>query len=439
MEQFHFTDPTFSDNTRCVFDIPTRLVDACDPDIRLANIGALFTADPDPAKAQACSYPSNLGVKACIRNATLFLNDQMVEQLRSVGNYMGMTNLATSNGKALDIDGQLEKSWRAYTAISDRMVNYDKLTFASYKHLQQNSDTYADMSKPSYGCVSLLDFFNSLNALLKNSIMIYSKYVAIRIEIEWETDISAYTVGNAGGAVNFPTNSQLTFSKPVLITKRYNNPALLDELEKVYSDGFSLNYTSMISERVNLNQVTVANLTTLINSNKFTLKSVTGKKVVKAIVQTTMNVLPSDLITEGSIELGSKYYSVGNNNEVLKINLNSAQMIPYNGIDTPALKRLYRNIGMGEQKLQLVQMCDVANYKDAVALTMNSTNIQAQTFLQSYYVIPFGTVTVDNLSCEYQCYSSDQLPKDATQVQTWIFEVARKMSINTGVITLSFL
>ena len=55
-----------------------------------------------------------------------------------------------------------------------------------------------------------------------------------------------------------------------------------------------------------------------------------------------MNVLPSDLVTEGSIELGSKYYSVGNNNEVLKINLNSAQMIPYNGIDTPALKRLYR-------------------------------------------------------------------------------------------------
>ena len=224
---------------------------------------------------------SNLGVKACIRNATLFLNDQMVEQLRSVGNYMGMTNLATSNGRALDIDGQLEKSWRSYTAIVDRTVNNDKLTVASYERMQQYSDAYSDMRRPSYGCVSLLDFFNSLNALLKNSIMIYSKYVAIRIEIEWETDISAYTVSNAGGAINFPTNSQLTFSKPVLITKRYNNPALLDELEKVYSDGFSLNYTSMISERVNLNQVTVTDLITQMDSNKFTLKSVTGKKLSK--------------------------------------------------------------------------------------------------------------------------------------------------------------
>ena len=160
MEQFHFTDPTFSDNSRCIFDLPIRLVDACDPDIRISNLGALFTPDPDPLKKQVVYYPSNLGVKACIRNITLFFNDQSIEQLRSTGNFMGLTNLLTTNGKALDIDGQLEKSWRSYKSLTDRTVNVNKLNTADYEEFVDSSDIYYSMSTPNYGVISLLDFFN---------------------------------------------------------------------------------------------------------------------------------------------------------------------------------------------------------------------------------------------------------------------------------------
>ena len=52
MEQFVFTDAIYSDNTRAVFDLPIRMVDCIDPDIRICNLGALFA--PDNTKGQQC-------------------------------------------------------------------------------------------------------------------------------------------------------------------------------------------------------------------------------------------------------------------------------------------------------------------------------------------------------------------------------------------------
>ena len=71
------------------------------------------------------------------------------------------------------------------------------------------------MSTPNnYGIVSLLDYFSALQSMRDNGQFILSKYISVRIELEFETDISAYYVACTDAAhpnANYPNNTQLTF------------------------------------------------------------------------------------------------------------------------------------------------------------------------------------------------------------------------------------
>ena len=441
MEQFHFTDPTSFDSERCIFDVPLTLVNAMHPDIQISNLGILFTPDADPTKEQKANYPSNLGVKAMIKNITIKMNDQIAEQLREFNNILGFENLVGKNGSALDINAQLEKSNRSYArrlitaGASKKLDNQD---YSLHPNIDATRDKILDMSVANNtGIISLLDYSQLLNSFLNAGAMIFLKYIFLRIEIEWETDITKYALSFAGGNAPLPSQFNFTAYKPVLITKRFNDSATLDDTEKMYNRGFSLPYTSWHTERLTLNNVSIADLTTKIAPTNAVLRSVKNKRVVKAVVQTVTPATNQDLFAKDQHQLG-KFYSVGNNNEYLKINLNGGQFIPFEGIDRPSLKRLYRDFAMIGQDLLLVQGCDVGLWNTSSANNLNYlVNIGAQSQLQSYFVIPFYSVLVDTLDVEYGCYSSSQLPVAGVQTQLWHFETHRIFSCKQGIIMIA--
>lgn len=449
MEQFHFTDPTYFDMERVIFDIPIRLNEAISPQMMLTNLGALCEVTAGNPYKQTCKYPANLGVKSCVRNASIRFNDQYPQELREFNHVLGLMNLATNNGKALDIDSELEKSRRAYHLVNHHLSGDDfaALGYMDYTispNLTVARDNINDMTVfGNSGIVSLVDFFDILNKFQQNRMMIYSKYLFIRIEIEFETDINMYSVQwsptdpdyelDQGGL----TNSQLSFYRPVLITKRTSDPGVLQFLESEYKKGFSIPYSTWTTEIVNLGEVTDGGYADMMPPNNFTLKAVQGKSLALAVVQTTFDVNPLSFLNAFQPELG-QFYSIGNNLENLKIQLNGTQFIPYDGIDNPALKRLYRDLTL-RTALQLVGGSDSGFTNDQSTTThpLFVKQLDSQGRIQSYYAIPFGGTRINDLNCIYQCAESRQIDTACTQTQRWHFNTLHSCNIVGSTVVLA--
>ena len=447
-EVFNFTDPSYFDNTRCVFELPMRMTDAINPDIQISNVGCLFAPDGGAggAKLQVAKYPVSLGIKSCIRNINLSFNNVPLQELHEHQNILSLLNLKTTNGAGLDMKSELDRSRTSY--FSQAITGVVKIVNKDYSDAfvtDINDDINNMALAKNVGIISLVDYFSVLQEMLKANVLIYSKYITLRVEIEWETDITSYFLSFATGAQNTPTDAQLTFSKPVMITKRTSDRNVLEELEKQYSEGLVIPFTTWQTERVNLIDVPQADYTHSVAANTFTLKSVTDLTCKRAIVQTRLFAPPATpytfpylLSSTNSAQLGCKFHSAGNNLEKLKVTMNSMPLFPYEGIDTPALKRLYRNMALNDT-LQLVQKCDNSLYiDDAQTNEMNYVNdTGAQSYLQSYYAFNLPQQPITSLEVSYSCYSSAGLFIDPQpEIQLWHFEVIRGMSLSKSSIVV---
>lgn len=444
MQQYHFLDPQTSDNTRCVFDIQMSLNEAIDPDIRITNLGAFYDNTGD--LSQRCFYPANLGVKSVIKNIYLRVNDQQVETLMNANLVQSWLNLLTKNGRAFDIESELERSNRSYikslTAAGKVLTNKG---FDTFPILAIQQDKIMDMTvNGNAGIIKLLDYFSFLQALKDNNVQIYMKYLSLRVEIEFETSVLKYNSYDSENDV-LPADANLSMYRPVLITKRTSDKSILDGLENMHKETFTVPYRSWITEYATENIVTNANMTALINPNNYKLQSAQGKTVLYAVAQTIFSTDDTSLAERNVLKAmyqNGNFISFPNYRENLKIQLNGMQFIPFNGIDTPALKRLYRDCVVNslstDKNIMLVQGCDSASSRTDTlyALVLNDATIKGQTIAQSYYAIPFNQ-KINTLDVTYQCTSSTVLPlNNKAQNKYWHYNYFKAATITNSVVTI---
>jgi hypothetical protein len=437
---YHIIDPIYHQGTsNTVFEIPIENQSVFDPDLVLVNVGSYISTANNTLNLQ---YPALTGVYASIKNMTLRLNEVPVEICRDVGHIQTVKNLSEANGAAANVHARTLRVLNSYEIENGKI---DLKMFNMNSKLGASSDPLAATS--CNGAISLANVFGCLNSMVASQPkqMFHSKYLTLRLEIEWNTDVTTFnlTAGTATDLVAANINAlKITAFQPSLIVKKYTNADFVANITEQYNKGFSIDFSAWLSERANLADYTAG--ATIITP--YRIKSCIGKVCTRAVVQTQYNFSPTTLYADGANNFSGarqwmlyggnvcgNYYSTPNTPEAMKLFVNNLQFLPDQQCNTLAMKNLHRDMALGPS-LQLLPHCDLVTADNAESPYMTAGVVDVHK-VQSWYAFNIGVIPED-FQVEYSktasandfLYAYDT-NKGLSQVQTWRFEYAKIMSI----------
>lgn len=433
---YHIIDPIYHQGTsNTVFEIPIENQSVFDPDLVLTNIGSYIST---PLLDLNLQYPALTGIYASIKNITLRLNEIPVEICRDLGQIMTVKNLSEANGASANV---YSRSLRVLNSYEIENGKIDLKMFNLNNKIGTSSDPLNPQS--SSGFISLSNVFGCLNSMVNNpggKVMFHSKYITLRLEIEWNTDVTTFNLTTPTDA-NYTANNinalKISAFQPSLIVKKYTNPAFVAEVTDKYIKGLSLDYSAWMSERANLADYT--GVTDVITP--YRIKSCIGKLVTRAVVQTQYNFsLTGTVVNNGARDWATyggnvcgQYYSTPNSEEVMKIFINNLQFLPDQQCNTLAMKNLHRDMALGAS-LQLLPHADLVTEDTEEDDYMTSDVVDIHK-VQSWYAFMINTVPLD-FQVEYS-KSEDQNDfgyavngnNGLPQIQTWRFEYTKVLTI----------
>lgn len=438
MTSYSFINPVSHTVDRTEFQIPLKNV-LIDPDIKLLDVGiktAVLGSNGD-----VMSYPENLGTDACIKECYLHINDKPIHQMRLVNQRLGSSELNVGNGYGYDVETVTKH--KQVSMYRNRVLDTLEPKAPNGLFVTGQIPNLVIAFKPTggiltqagnKGMVSLMDLFPFLRAMKQEQILIHSKYLFLNIVIVWEQDVKKY---DNNSVTDITLNSITEFYRPQLMIYKSVDPDELDNFNKVYEKGFSLNYDDWLYEFYDLGTTTNANFTTEYKKDL----------IVNGNNGSFVNYIVSQIITSSDPianrpENKNNAYSIANNKEILDLTINDVKYLDkLNKIDNPLLKRHLRGKLIKSQLLPQGEdfaSWSLTNANVAAGTLMGNTdsNLKYQSLLQSYYVLPVFK-KVDTMSLTYKWNSSQMWQRAITETMYIWSNIAKSTSIKNGLLLTS--
>lgn len=447
-------------NDRARFTIPLSDFVLQDPDIYIGNMGSYISnlpASVDPANITV-KYPLRSGVLSSIKSAVLRINDKAVEVVEDVGEIAAINNLEQLNSLSYNVQSQMLKTRNTFKIEAGKIDfkdnNYN-VTNAGVNTF--NTLTQSESTTPT-GAFSLSLIFGCLRQMIAQTpkVLIYSKYQSVTIDLIFETDPFKMNISGADIVVAKKADLsqiQLSATRPVLIIKKYSSPALIEEYKQLYNNKMIVNFLQWGKDEALIPAPATA---TGLTSLEFRQKEMIGKTVASCVVQnkyefdsyatTYKDAANADRIgnevwNSYCGNLDSKQYSVPNTNESLQLNINGRLFFPNNGIDSPALKALYRD--QVYEHLQLLPLADVPT-TDANAGKYMTQDVVFADKLMSYYAIPINMKPNDwKVQYSKNAAATDFLNNanynancGLQQKQIWRFQFQKELILQNNVVLI---
>lgn len=289
--------------------------------MRLVNFGCYSPA----GFADATQYVSGCGAWSLIRNATLYSDNVVIEQIRDVYKLMSMKNLLRSNTNSLSRNNFETCAGNGYHIYRDDGL--DKIDMKRGKPITNDEATTA---KAFLNLSELFSFLDNNAALPK-------EIGNLRIVLEFENDIEK--------VYQQPRPATFTIVQPALLVDEVVNKKIEASIEKTVNNTLQMEYYPMELERVTAAGGSAGEILLM----KARLHAFDEKQVRRLFIANNSSAFISELL--------GKHSSVQQDDEKVQFSLNGRTYLPFKGSDTPARKCAYMtdafgvlNIPLGSEK-----------------------------------------------------------------------------------------
>jgi hypothetical protein len=291
-------DPIYHSNTRTEFKLFGR-DRVYMPKMRLSSFGVSAVVNPLPAPQRA-QFNLEGGVYSLIKQASLYFNDILVDQVKDASRVLPIQKNVMSSYEASN-----DSYFRRCTGIApvwkaENNIVLDRLPL-SYKLV---------------GLLSLAEVF----PVLKQAPALPNIY-EIRVVIEYET--------NKGAIFANPLPQSFTVSEPKIIVDEMMDTA---EVSEFLNKDMSLSIPCVLTERVIVSAST--------NPQSIRLMAFDGMTLIRLVANAQINNLSDIALCNSKSDVVQ--------GETINFMVNSRKLLPYRGLDHPQKKLYIAGRSMGD-------------------------------------------------------------------------------------------